>query len=60
MKLKELTGKLAQKPNQEAEVQFLVFEKESGDMVCCDLDGPSTTDIMRAISKKKGGHAHIA
>ncbi len=52
MKLKELTGKLAQKPNQEVEVEFLVYEKESGDLVCCDLTGPSTTELMKILAKR--------
>jgi hypothetical protein len=57
MTLKMLIEKLKGKPNQNAEVQFLVFEKQGGAMVCCDLEGPSTIDIMNAIAKRKGGHA---
>jgi len=52
MTLKELIKKLEGKPNQNAEVCFVVYEEKSGDMVCCDLSGPQTTAVMKALAKK--------
>jgi hypothetical protein len=52
MKLKQLVKKLAEKPNQDAEVYFLVWEQgDKGNIVCIDMAGPATTDIMRVIGK---------
>lgn len=52
MKLKELVKKLADKPNQEAEVQFVVYEKISGNLVCVDLEGKQATAVMKALATK--------
>lgn len=56
MKLKDLVKKLAAKPNQNKEVEFVVFERETpGNIVCCDLCGPATHDIMKLLAKHIGG-----
>lgn len=52
MKLKDLITKLQGKPNQEADVYFVVFESaKDGNIVCIDLAGPTTKDIMRVLYK---------
>jgi hypothetical protein len=50
MKLKELVKKLAGKPAQDAEVHFVVWTKD-GDIVCADMGGPMTQDLMRVFAK---------
>lgn len=58
MTLKQLIEKLKLKPNQQSEVEFLVIG-EGGNIVCCELNGPSTADLMRVIAKKKGSNAKV-
>lgn len=50
MKLKELTKKLEGKPQQEAEVQFVVWTTD-GNIVCADMSGPMVQGIMRVFAK---------
>lgn len=52
MQLKELILKLKSKPNQNAEVDFVIYEKASGNVVCIDLDGPKTMAVMKALATK--------
>ena len=59
MKLRELAAKLLGKPDHEIEVEFLVINKTTGAIVCCDLNGPSTTDLMRVLARKKGSTALV-
>lgn len=58
MKLRELAAKLLGKPDQEIEVEFLVINKDSNAVVCCDLNGPCTTDLMKLMTKR-GGTAKV-
>ena len=39
MELRELVKKLAAKPGQCREVQFAVWEPESGSLVCAQMEG---------------------
>ncbi len=52
MKLKDLIKKLADKPNQESEVDFVVYEKDGGNIVCIELNGKKTTAVMKALASK--------
>lgn len=61
MTLKALITKLQGKPNQDAEVEFLVFEKGKGaTVVCCDLSGPATHDLMELLAKKNKQRTEVA
>lgn len=51
MKLKELITKLEGKPDQDSEVEYLVINQDTGNVITCDLNGPATTDIMRLLAK---------
>lgn len=53
MNLKQLITKLQGKPNQDAEVEFVVYETKSNDLVCVDLSGKKTIEIMRVLAGKK-------
>lgn len=60
MILADLIKKLQAKPGQQNEVEFLVFEKGDGVMVCADLSGPSTMELMKLLAnKRKKGHATV-
>lgn len=59
MKLRELVSKLAAKPEQNTEVEFLVIKQPAGTILCCDLNGPSTTDLMRALATRKNEKARV-
>lgn len=50
MQLKDLVTKLDEKPEQEAEVQFVVWTKD-GEIVCAEMSGPATQDLMRVFAK---------
>lgn len=51
MKLKDLAKKLAKKPDQNAEVHFCVWTVENGTLVCAEMSGPLTQDLMRLFAK---------
>ena len=53
MKLSELVKKLTDKPHQDREVDFLVYNKSNRDIVCIDLGGKETLAIMDILSKRK-------
>lgn len=53
MKLKDLTKKLQSKPNQNAEVNFLVFEEKTNAIVCVDLSGPKTRQIIEILGRSQ-------
>jgi hypothetical protein len=53
MKLKDLIKKLKLKPRQEDEVEFLVYTKKDGDIVCAQMSGNDTTQIIRILAKRK-------
>jgi len=55
MKLSDLVEHLRKKPNQDAEVEYVIFEEGGGNIVCVDLRGASTIELMRIISKPKPG-----
>lgn len=59
MKLYELAAKLLAKPDQEIEVEFLVLNKDTDAIVCCDLTGPNTIQLMKALSRNRGGQARV-
>lgn len=59
MKLKDLVKKLQAKPDQDAEVEFLVINKPANTILCCDLTGPATTDLMRVLAKGGSEHANV-
>jgi hypothetical protein len=50
MNIKELAKKLSEKPSQDAEIEFVVWTKE-GYIVCCDMNGPLTQELMRLFAK---------
>jgi len=50
MILKDLVTKLDEKPEQEADVQFVVWTKD-GYIVCAEMSGPATADLMRVFAK---------
>lgn len=50
MKIPELIEKLKQKPDQDKEIQFVVWTK-SGDLVCADMGGPMIKDLMKVFAK---------
>lgn len=51
MKLKDLVKKLAAKPRQDEEVEFLVYETKGGDIVSAEMHGPMTKDLMQVFAK---------
>ena len=55
MTLRELVAKLVAKPDQDAEVEYLVYREDDGMMVCCDLSGPTTTELMHVLAKRGAG-----
>lgn len=61
MKLKDLIKKLRAKPNQNDEVEFLIYGKGDGDIVCAEMHGSDTLKVFRILAKrrKKEGHAEI-
>ncbi len=50
MNLKDLIKKLQDKPNQNDEVQFVVWNK-AGDIVCVEMTGPATRDLMKVFAR---------
>ncbi len=50
MKLKDLVKKLEDKSPQNEEVQFVVWTK-AGMIVCAEMNGPMTTDLVRLFAK---------
>lgn len=52
MTLADLIKKLQGKPNQNAEVDFVIYEKESGNVVCIDMDSKKTMAVMKALGSK--------
>lgn len=48
MKLKDLVKKLIDKPN--TEVQFCIWTS-GGILVCADMSGPMTRDLMKVFAK---------
>lgn len=57
MKLKDLIKKLQQKPQQNEEVEFLVYQKNDGNIVCAEMSGKDTTQIIKILAKRKELHA---
>lgn len=51
MKLKDLVKKLTGKPEQNTDVQFVVWNSDDGTLVCADMSGPMTRDLMRVFAK---------
>lgn len=50
MNLKELILKLKSKPDQDTEVQFVVWTA-TGDIVCMEMEGAATKDLMKVFAK---------
>jgi hypothetical protein len=50
--LKELIKKLQQKPGQDEEVEFLVYSEKTGNIVCMEMTGPTTTETMKLLAKR--------
>lgn len=53
MKLKDLVKKLAAKPRQDEEVEFLVYAKKDGDIVCAEMHGIDATNIVELLANLK-------
>ncbi len=51
MNIPELIKKLKEKPQQKEEVQFVVWTKDGGNIVCCDIGGPMVKDLMKVFAK---------
>lgn len=50
MSIKELILKLKSKPDQNEEVQFVVWTAK-GDIVCAEMSGAATKDLMKVFAK---------
>ncbi len=50
MTIAELIKKLKEKP-QNAEVQFAVWTVDEGDLVCAEMSGTMTRDLMKVFAK---------
>ncbi len=51
MNIKELIKKLESKPLQKEEIQFAIWSEKTGDIVCADMSGPMTMDLMKVFAK---------
>lgn len=54
MKLRDLAKRLAAKPNQNAEVEFIVLTKDKGQIISMEIERQAT-DIVKALRLFKGG-----
>jgi hypothetical protein len=59
MKLKDLVKKLAKKPGQNVEVQFCVWTAKDGTLVCVDMNGQMTQDLMKIFAKHAPSEAKL-
>jgi len=57
MKLKDLVKKLEDKPQQNEDVQFVIWTTEGNSIVCIDMSGPMTIDLMKVFAKHTKGAA---
>lgn len=53
MKLKDLIKKLQDKPLQDEDVEFLIYGKNDGDIVCAEMQVDDTIKIVRILAKRK-------
>jgi hypothetical protein len=65
MTLRDLIKKLGTKTEEmDTEVDFLVYERESGSMICTELSGVGITDLIKLLAKVRGnstrGDLHAA
>lgn len=57
--LRELAVNILAKPDLDSPVEFMVINADTGALICCDLQGPSTTDLIRILAKRGRGRAKI-
>ncbi len=50
MNIHELIKKLESKPNKNEDVQFVVWNAR-GDLICVEMSGAATQDLMRVFAK---------
>lgn len=53
MSIKDLVKKLQAQPNQEHQVEYLVYGKKEGELVTVEMSGKDTTKIIRILGKRK-------
>ncbi len=52
MKLKDLVKKLRAKPNQNEDVEFIVYEKSDGEIVCAEMLGPALHQSLQRAGER--------
>lgn len=53
MKIKDLIKRLQSVSNKEAEIECLVYHKIDGSLIVSELTGPSTTELVKLLGKRK-------
>lgn len=53
MTIRELIKKLQSQPDQEYEVEYLVYGKKEGELVTVAMSGEDTTKIIKILGKRK-------
>ena len=51
MKLKDLIKLLQKKPEQEEEVQCAIWTKKTQDLLCVQMEGTATRDLLNVFVK---------